>query len=145
MKFDLKFYTKSNFAERNDIDNSTDNEDVIDNLKNLHEHIWVPIKKKFKTAYSNSFFRSLELNVRLGGSLKSQHMLGEAGDLETSEVSNYDFFIWCIENLTYDQIILEKWKSGFDGWVHISLKKEKAKNRKQCLKFDGKQYSLFKK
>lgn len=76
----------------------------------------------------NSFFRSPELNVAVGGSATSQHSKGEAIDMTAgSKEENKKLFDWCKANLIFDQLINE-----YDySWVHISYKK--GMNRNQTL------------
>ena len=64
---------------------------------------------------------------------RKSHPSGEAVDFEVPGVSNLNLAIWIMNNLDFDQLILEFWKEGnpHAGWVHCSYKKEG--NRKQIL------------
>ena len=76
----------------------------------------------------NSGFRCVKLNNRVGGSLTSQHIYGEALDVRVSGKSATELFqIIAASDLKYDQLILEK--VGSSQWVHVSIgsKKEKLK------------------
>jgi len=76
----------------------------------------------------NSFFRNKALNQAVKGSSSSQHLKGEAIDIDAgSRAENKKLFEWCRDNLTFDQLINEYNYS----WVHISY--SKTKNRKQIL------------
>jgi hypothetical protein len=76
----------------------------------------------------NSFFRCVELNARIGGSVTSQHCKGEAIDMSTgSKEENKKLFDWCKANLKFDQLINEYNYS----WVHISFRS--GLNRNQTI------------
>jgi hypothetical protein len=130
--------TKSTTATKYNISNAP-NKEQLDNIILLCNNIIeVLIKNKFKINIS-SFFRSLELNKKIGGATKpvSQHCKGEAVDL--TSVDNASIFNFIKENLEFDQLIYEFGNDKQPQWVHISLKKED--NRKQILKIikeDGK-------
>ena len=56
----------------------------------------------------------------------SQHVLGQAADIEVLGVSNLELSDWINTNLEYDQLILEFYneKEGpHSGWVHVSFDK----------------------
>lgn len=95
----------------------------------VREHFGVPI-------FISSFFRSNDLNRRIGGSKTSQHRSGEAIDIDADVyggVTNSQIFHYIKDNLEFDQLI---WEFGTDenpDWVHVSLKKNGI-NRKQVLK-----------
>ena len=94
----------------------------------LREWVGGPIKV-------NSFFRGEKLNKAVGGSTKSQHMSGQAMDIDDGfgHRSNADMYGFIKENLNFDQMI---WEFGDDenpDWVHISFV-SKEENRNRCLK-----------
>jgi hypothetical protein len=82
----------------------------------------------------NSFYRSPKLNTAIGGSATSQHVRGEAIDLDSKDNAfNKDIFDYIVKNLDFDQVIAEcPDKEGKPSWVHVSYKK--TGNRKQVLK-----------
>ena len=81
----------------------------------LREHFGVPIK-------INSFFRCKALNKKVGGSPTSQHVKGEAVDLDDTfgGVTNAEMFQYIVDNLDYDQIIWEFGNDKNPDWVHVS-------------------------
>lgn len=93
----------------------------------LREWVGGPIKV-------NSFYRSEEVNCRIGGaSLTSAHMVGQAIDITTmGKKSNLEMFEYIIENLEFDQVISEYPVNGEPSWIHVSYKSKKD-NRKQAL------------
>jgi hypothetical protein len=74
----------------------------------------------------NSFFRCVELNKLVGGARNSQHVKGEAIDIDAGSLSeNRKIFDWCKKNLVFDQLI---WEYGGE-WIHISFKKGMNRNQ----------------
>ena len=129
----LKEAIKSNTASRLGIDNTPEDWE-IHNLRAVAENVFQPIRDHFGVPIGvSSGYRSKELNKAIGGSKYSQHMIGEALDIDADifgKVTNADIFNFVKNNLEWDQMI---WEFGDDeepNWVHISYK-ESGKNRKQ--------------
>jgi zinc D-Ala-D-Ala carboxypeptidase len=139
--FSLNELIKSQTAVRLGIDN-TPSDAEVGKLQELCRHILQPVRDHYAIPFApSSGYRSVELCKAIGSSSKSQHAKGEAADFEVPGIDNYDLACWIRDNLDFDQLILEFYKSGepSSGWVHCSYKFGE-KNRKQCLTFDGKQY-----
>lgn len=124
----------SQTAARRRIDN-TPPADVICNLREVAEHIFQPIREHFgKPIRVSSGYRSPALNKAVGGSKTSQHVKGEALDLQgTNGLTNRDIYDFVYNNLDFDQLI---WEYGTDkepAWVHVSFTKSR-KNRKHVLR-----------
>jgi hypothetical protein len=132
--FYLKDFIKSETATRRRIDN-TPTLTHLENLKAVCENILEPVLAHYKKPIRiNSAYRGPKLNAAVGGSAKSQHCKGEAVDFEIDGVPNPDLAAWIVNNLDFDQIILEFYnpKEGPNsGWVHCSYKK--SGNRKSIL------------
>ena len=126
--FTLAEMIKSQTAERKGIDNYPEKEH-IENLKLLAENILQPIRDKFGAFIVSSGYRSPELCVAVGSTIKSQHAKGQAADFEVSGIDNYDLARWIESNLPFDQLILECYKPGDknSGWVHCSYVHEPRK------------------
>jgi len=126
--FTLAELIKSQTAERKGIDNHPE-PSHIDNLKLLAENILQPIRDKFGPFIVSSGYRSPELCVAVGSTIKSQHAKGQAADFEVSGIDNYDLARWIESNLPFDQLILECYKPGDknSGWVHCSYVHEPRK------------------
>lgn len=95
-------------------------------LKALCENILEPIRIHFaKPVIVNSGYRSAAVNKAIGGAKTSQHLKGEAADIEIRGVSNAAIFRYIHENLDFDQVIAEKLRNddGSAGWVHVSYSK----------------------
>jgi hypothetical protein len=126
--------TRSNTALRRGIENIPDVEE-LENMKLIAEKVFEPLRKWVGGPIKiNSFYRSPELNVAIGGSKKSQHCHGQAIDIDDTygHRSNASMFKHIRYNMDYDQII---WEFGDDknpAWVHVSYVSEE-KNRHRCL------------
>ena len=126
--------TRSNTALRRGIDNIPDVEE-LENMKLIAEKVFEPLRKWVGGPIKiNSFYRSPELNVAIGGSKKSQHCHGQAIDIDDTygHRSNASMFKHIRYNMDYEQII---WEFGDDknpAWVHVSYVSEE-KNRHRCL------------
>jgi len=125
--------TYSSTAEKMGIRNDNPNLSVIENMKELANSVFEPIRAHFKAPiHVSSVFRSLSLNQAVKGSITSQHCSGQAMDIDSKKPTNKEIFDYIRENLEFDQLI---WEFGDDtepAWVHVSYSKEK--NRKQILK-----------
>ena len=139
--FKLKELERSQLASRYEIDNTVKDEKVFKNLQLLCSNILEPVRVHYGVPFSpSSGYRCLDLNRKLGSSDNSQHVHGQAADIEIPTVSNYELGIWVRDNLDYDTVLLEFYKEGnpSSGWVHVSYVENN--NRKRALIFDGKQY-----
>ena len=136
--FTLSEMIKSQTALRKGIDN-TPSEQVINNLKQLCINVLEKVREHFdKPILINSGYRSVKLNTAIGGSKTSQHVTGEAADIEIPGISNLELAIWIKDNLKFDQLILEFHNKNIpdSGWVHVSWNSNLAKNRNQVLTID---------
>ena len=124
--------TFSQTALRKDLNNTPSDEqlkcmeEVAENLfEPLREWVGGPIKV-------NSFFRGEPVNTAIGGYRKSQHMKGQAIDIDDTfgYKTNAEMYRYIKDNLDFDQMI---WEFGTDenpNWVHISWVSDRP-NRKQ--------------
>ena len=134
---DLSEVTRSDMAKRRGISNMPTPEH-IENFKILAENIFEPIRKHFGVPiFVSSGYRSKALNTAIGGSLTSQHCLGQALDLDMdgtpNGVTNKMVFDFIKDNLEYDQLISEFGTKEKPDWVHVSYN-PKGKQRKQTLR-----------
>lgn len=121
--FKLYELVKSETADRLGIDN-TPPAAMVPKLTRLAGHLLEPVRNKFGIPFSpNSGYRCLKLNRALGSKDTSQHVKGEAVDIELPGVPNGDLARWIEGNLDFDQLILEFYTPGkpTSGWVHVSL------------------------
>jgi zinc D-Ala-D-Ala carboxypeptidase len=139
--FTLEEMTKSETALRHDLEN-TPNEQEISAMKLLAEKVLQPVRDHFgKGVKVNSGFRNQDVNQKVGGSRNSDHIRGQAADIEIPGIPNAELAEWIKDNLEFNQLILEFYTPGVpdSGWVHVSYIPEA--NRNQVLtatKKDGK-------
>jgi len=86
----------------------------------------------------NSFYRSPEVNRKVGGSKTSQHVKGEAMDLDMDLVkgakkTNAELFKYIWSGLPFDQLIHEHGTSTNPAWVHVSFSAS-GKQRREVLR-----------
>lgn len=127
---------KSQTAERFGLDN-TPNDIELNNMVNVATFIFDDVREHFGVPlYVSSFFRSKKVNEAAGGSKTSQHMTGEAIDIDADVyggVKNSEIFDYIKNNLEFDQLIAEMVDNKSNiGWVHVSYK-VKGNNRRQVL------------
>ena len=122
-------------ATRRGIDNDP-NDEQLNNMELLAERVFEPLRKWVGGPIKiNSFFRCLELNTAIGGSKKSQHMKGQAIDIDDTfgVVANSDMYNYIKNNLDFDQMIWEFGDDDNPNWVHVSYV-SKEDNRNRCLR-----------
>lgn len=134
--FTLWEMTKSQAALRHGIDN-TPPPDAVLALSALCNTVLEPLRAAIGAPIViNSGYRCRELNTLIRGSSTSQHMKGEAADIESIGVSNLEIVnTLLLARIPFDQVILEfhdPEKGPRSGWVHISYKS--AKQRREVLR-----------
>ncbi len=114
--------TYSRTGERRDLDN-TPNEDQLKCMKEVAENLFEPLREWVGGGIKiNSFFRGEPVNTAIGGSTRSQHMKGQAIDIDDTfgHKTNAEMYHYIKDNLDFDQMI---WEFGTDknpNWLHIS-------------------------
>tara|TARA_B110000914_G_C15328312_1_gene383506 strand:+ start:37 stop:498 length:462 start_codon:yes stop_codon:yes gene_type:complete len=125
----------STTAKRLGLDN-TPTEADIKNMELICEKIFEPLRAHVNGPIKiNSFYRGPVLNKAIGGSKSSQHMTGQAMDIDDkySYMSNADMYKFIKNNLDFDQIIWEFGDDDNPNWIHVSYVSAEA-NRNRCLK-----------
>jgi zinc D-Ala-D-Ala carboxypeptidase len=130
--------TLSATAKARGIDNTKPSAKVLANMRHVAQTIFEPVRQhvaKNKKLYVSSFFRCALLNVAVGGSSSSQHVRGEAMDIDAdvyNNGTNAEVFEYIRDHCNFDQLIIEGITGGKIAWVHVSAKLE-GKNRKAIL------------
>ena len=113
-------------------------------MKLVAEACFEPLRKFHgKPIGISSFLRSKELNEKIGGSTKSQHMQGlysgkKEGaididaDIYNNGITNAEIFYYLEDNVLFDQLIWEYGDDTEPNWVHVSYRE--GENRKQVLR-----------
>lgn len=104
--------------------------EAIDNIQTLITMVLNPLRIAYgKPIKVNSCYRTPERNKTVGGAPNSQHVQGEAVDLDTgSRDGNIKLFNIIKDKLHYDQLIDERNYS----WIHVSYTTARP-NRNQIL------------
>ena len=129
---------RSNTALRRGIENIPD-VDQLENMKVIAEKVFEPLREWVGGPIKiNSFYRSPELNVAIGGAKKSQHCHGQAIDIDDTYGGkfanlNAEMFKYARYHLKFDQMIWEFGDDDNPAWIHISYVNEEE-NRQRCLK-----------
>jgi zinc D-Ala-D-Ala carboxypeptidase len=127
--------TKSQTAIRNGIDNCPD-ADTLERMKLVAESCFEPCRNYFNVPIGiSSFYRCPALNSLVNGSSSSQHVKGEAIDIDAhtwGALTNAEIFNYIKDNLEFDQLIWEFGSESEPDWVHVSYKN--GGNRMQILR-----------
>lgn len=125
----------SNTAKRRGIDN-TPSPSQVETMKITADKIFEPLRSWVGGPIKvTSMFRSPNLNTAIGGSKTSQHMKGQAMDLDDvyGYKTNAEMYHWIKENLNFDQLIWEFGTDANPNWIHVSYVNDED-NRNRCLK-----------
>ena len=127
--------TYSITATRLGVDNTPDDEQLA-NMELVAEKVFEPLREWVGGPIKiNSFFRGSKLNKAIGGARKSQHMKGQAMDIDDNygHATNAEMYHWIRDNLDFDQLIWEFGDDDNPNWLHVSYVSPE-KNRNRCLK-----------
>ena len=142
--FALREFLKSDTAEKHGIPNVPLKCHIM-RLRNLAVRCLEPTRQRFNLPLLvTSGYRCEPLNRLVGGVDNSQHMTGEAADIQvprkywpfcvtTQEQMALILWDWmrvCLPD--YDQLIVEH--SGPKYWVHVSCRIDLTKNRRKAFK-----------
>lgn len=103
----------------------------------LAKNIFQPLRDAFGVPiHISSGYRSEALNKRIGGAKSSQHLKGQAMDIDMdlTIVMNANIFKYIKDNLDFDQLIWEFGNDKNPDWVHVSYNDKAEKQRGQILK-----------
>lgn len=132
--FDLGELIYSSTAKQKGLKNEP-NESQIENLKLLCEYVLEPIREKIGCPLViSSGYRSEKVNALVGGSKTSQHLLGQAADIQIFDKTktNVDLFNTIVEMLKNNELQVGQviWEFGETepNWVHVSLPTSRHRN-----------------
>jgi zinc D-Ala-D-Ala carboxypeptidase len=103
------------------------NQIQTEKLLYLATYILQPIRNKFGPVVVNSGFRCDAVNKSIGGSVTSQHLEGEAADIDVPGINVGMVFAWVRANLQVGQCIDEE--KGGKKWLHVSLPRHGGMNQ----------------
>jgi len=127
--------TYSRTGERRDLDN-TPSKEQLKCMKEVSENLFEPLREWVGGPIKiNSFFRGEPVNTAIGGSKKSQHMKGQAIDIDDTfgHKTNAEMYHYIKDNLDFDQMI---WEFGTDknpNWLHISWVSHRPNRKKLTI------------
>ena len=133
---------RSRTADRRGLDN-TPNESQLKCMKDIAEGLFEPLREWVGGPIKiNSFFRGEPVNTAIGGSKYSQHMKGQAMDIDDTfgHKTNAEMYHYIKDNLDFDQLI---WEFGDDknpNWIHVSYVTHRENRKKLTIakKVNGK-------
>ena len=105
-------------------------------MQSIAEYLFEPLREWVGGPIKiTSMFRGEPVNTAIGGSKHSQHMKGQALDLDDTfgHKTNAEMFHYIKDNLIFDQLIWEFGDEENPNWIHVSYVTHRE-NRKICLK-----------
>ena len=132
-------FFKSSTALRHDMNNYTNDKDVLKNIEMLTTNILQPLRDVFGPIKITSGYRSPLLNTLIKGSPTSNHCYGYAADIEPwdDSIKLIDIIEYIHGNFQYRELIAEYFP---EGWVHVAYR-DKANNRQLKLKDQDHHYT----
>ena len=133
---------RSRTADRRGLDN-TPNESQLKCMKDVAEGLFEPLREWVGGPIKiNSFFRGEPVNTAIGGSKYSQHMKGQAMDIDDTfgYKTNAEMYHYIKDNLDFDQLIWEFGDDNNPNWVHVSYVTHRENRKKLTIakKVNGK-------
>ena len=132
--FKLEEFERSDTAKRTGIDNTVPNR-LLPNIQALCENVLESLRQQFdEPVYISSGYRCPRLNKAVNGAKKSQHMKGQAADIYSRQGAKRlrEWYLWMVDNLSFDQLIWETRDGGRRKWIHVSYV-SKEQNRQQVF------------
>ena len=127
--------THSATALRRDLDN-TPNDEQLKCMEEVAENLFEPLREWVGGPIKvNSFFRGEPVNTAIGGSKRSQHMKGQAIDIDDTfgYKTNAEMYHYIKDNLDFDQMIWEFGNDENPNWVHISWVSHRTNRKKLTI------------
>lgn len=128
--FSMEELVASNTARMKGIDNTPDKE-VEARLVQLSQQVLQPLRDSYgKPIKISSGYRCQALNKAIGGVSTSQHLKGEAVDINNGQIENKKLFLLASKMIKEGVIIVGQLidEKGYK-WLHISLPDNKHRNQ----------------
>ena len=136
MHFTIEEMYASDTAKRLGIDNKPTTQKMI-NIVYLCAFVLEPLRVAIgKPIKISSGYRCEKLNKAVGGVYNSQHLKGQAADIDIQGDMAFGrkIFDYIRDHLPFDQLIWEKNPKTGSCWVHVSfVYPDFGKNRKQVI------------
>lgn len=112
--------------------------DYKENIQSLCVQVLEPLRKEIGrpiTIIAGGGLRTKELNERIGGAPKSQHLIGNAADIRVEGYSPKRLFK-ILDSLQKKQIITRGGLAWYDRFVHVDRRGQRARWRTPAMKKD---------
>jgi zinc D-Ala-D-Ala carboxypeptidase len=129
--------TYSSTAMRKGLDNTPNNDQILC-MMDIAEFLFEPLREWAGGPIKvNSFFRGEPVNTAIGGSKRSQHMKGQAIDIDDTfgHKTNAEMYHYIKDNLDFDQMIWEFGDDNNPNWVHISYVTHRRNRNKLTIAY----------
>ena len=135
--FTLAELTHSNTAVAEGIANQPGAAETA-NLQALCQAVLDPLRQAVGQPIKvNSGYRGPQLNRRIGGAADSQHLRGQAADIQSAAMTVLELFKTVIRlGLPFDQLIYEA-RSASSKWVHVSHDVVRTRGEIRIAEFDA--------
>ena len=127
--------TYSQTGLRRGLDN-TPNDEQLKCMEEVAENLFEPLREWVGGGIKiNSFFRGEPVNTAIGGSTRSQHMKGQAIDIDDTfgHKTNAEMYHYIKDNLDFDQLIWEFGDNENPNWIHISWVSHRPNRKKLTI------------
>ena len=129
--------TYSRTALRRGLDN-TPNPDQLRCMMDIAREFFEPLRDWVGGPIKiNSFFRGEPVNTAIGGSKYSQHMKGQAMDIDDTfgHKTNAQMYHYIKDNMEFDQMIWEFGDDDNPDWVHVSYVTHRPNRKKLTIAY----------
>ena len=117
------------------------NEDQLKCMEDIAKYVFEPLRDWVGGPIKiNSFFRGEPVNTAIGGSKTSQHMNGQAMDIDDTFgwKTNAEMYHFIKDNLNFDQLIWEFGDDDNPNWIHVSYVTHRENRKKLTIAYRDK-------
>ena len=130
--FNLREFAISAAAVRHGIDNVPP-ADAVERIRALCREVLEPLRRRFGVIRVTSGYRCPAVNRIVGGVATSQHVRGEAADINVGNIEvGRKMYEFVRSRLDFDQLILEYRHKTGARWLHVSYRTDGV-NRRQAF------------